>query len=58
MLKWIKRFKVNKEEGHVVWVDLYQDMDTGIQYFGMGNTLSPRFMVTQSSSEDNTNKAE
>ena len=43
MLKWINRYRVNKENGHVAWVDLYEDVETGVQYFGVGDSLSPRF---------------
>ena len=42
MLKWINRYRVNKENNHVAWVDLYQDIETGVQYFGLGDSLSVR----------------
>lgn len=42
MLKWINRCRVNKENNHVAWVDLYQDIETGVQYFGLGDSLSVR----------------
>lgn len=45
MLKWLRRFKVEKEQGHVVWVDLYEDVETRIQYFGLGNNIVPRYTI-------------
>ena len=45
MLKWINRYRVNKENGHVAWVDLYEDIETGVQYFGLGDSLSPRYNI-------------
>lgn len=43
MLKWIKRCQIQKEEGHVTYLDLYVDTETGVQYFGMANNLTPRY---------------
>ena len=43
MLKWINRYRVDKENGHVTWIDIYQDVETGVQYFGCGDSLSPRY---------------
>lgn len=43
MLKWLNRYRINKEGSHVVYVDLYEDTVTGVQYISMGDTLCPRY---------------
>lgn len=42
MIVWIKRKKVNKGDGHVIYIDLYQDFETGVQYFGTKDGLTVR----------------
>lgn len=42
MIQWIKRERVEKEEGHVAWIDHYWDTETGVQYLGMNGNLTPR----------------
>lgn len=39
MLVWINRYKVDKGEGHVTYVDLYQDNETQVQYYGLKDSL-------------------
>lgn len=41
-LKWIRRFSVQKEEGHIAYFDLYEDIYTHAQYFGTRDNLIPR----------------
>lgn len=43
MLVWINRFKVEKGDGHITWIDLYQDKETNVQYFGTQNGLTVRY---------------
>ena len=43
MLQWLKRICVEKESGHVVWVDIYIDTETNVEYCGLGNSLTPRY---------------
>lgn len=43
MIVWIKRFKVEKGDGHVTYIDLYQDNETGVQYYGTKDGLVPRY---------------
>lgn len=43
MLKWIGRYRVQKEDNHVMWLDVYEDINTKVQYFGVGDSLSPRY---------------
>lgn len=43
MIVWIKRFKVDKGEGHVTYIDLYQDTETNVQYYGTKDGLIPRY---------------
>lgn len=45
MLKWINRYRVVKEGNHVTWLDVYEDVETGVQYFGLGDSLSPRYNI-------------
>ena len=43
MLEWINRYKIYKETGHVTWLDVYKDTETGVEYFSLENNLSPRY---------------
>ena len=43
MLKWLDRFRVEKESGHVVWIDIYVDTETQVEYYGYGDSLTPRY---------------
>lgn len=43
MIKHVERIKVEKEEGHVTYMDIYQDTLTGVQYIGHGDALCPRY---------------
>lgn len=44
LIQWIKRERVEKEEGHVAWVDYYLDTETGVQYLSLNGNLTPRLM--------------
>ena len=37
MLRWIKRTKVEKESGHVAYIDLFYDTETMVEYFCYGD---------------------
>lgn len=39
MLVWVNRCKVDKSEGHVTYIDLYQDEETQVQYYGLKDSL-------------------
>ena len=43
MIKWLERIKVEKESGHVTYFDVYVDTETGVQYIGHGDSLTPRY---------------
>lgn len=43
MLKFISRNKIVKTDGHVIWYDLLQDEETGIEYFCIDGNLSVRY---------------
>lgn len=45
MLKWINRYRVDKENGHVTWVDIYKDIQTNVQYLSIGDSLVPRYNI-------------
>ena len=40
---FVERIKVEKESGHVTYMDIYQDKMTGVQYIGHGDCLVPRY---------------
>ena len=42
MLAWVKRFRVEKEQNHVTYVDLFYDTETNVEYFGYDKCLVPR----------------
>lgn len=42
ILKWVDRFKVTKEDGHVAYYDLLEDTVTGVQYFATKEGLYTR----------------
>lgn len=37
MLKWVKRTKVEKESGHIAYIDLFYDTETMVEYFCYGD---------------------
>lgn len=39
MLVWVNRCKIDKSEGHVTYIDLYQDDETQVQYYGLKDSL-------------------
>lgn len=40
---WIKREKVEKEAGHLAFIDLFRDEETGVEYWCYGDkNLVPR----------------
>lgn len=43
MFKLISRNKVQKEDNHVAWVDLYFDTETNVEYVAIGDKLCPRY---------------
>lgn len=42
ILKWLDRFKVVKEDGHVAYYDLLVDVSTGVEYFATNGSLCAR----------------
>ena len=43
MIQWMERVKVEKEAGHVTYMDLYKDTVTGVLYIGHDDVLVPRY---------------
>lgn len=37
MLKWVKRDKVEKESGHIAYIDLFYDVETMVEYLCYGD---------------------
>lgn len=37
MLKWVKRNKVEKESGHIAYIDLFYDTETMVEYLCYGD---------------------
>ena len=42
MLVHVERVKVEKDDGHIMWLDVYYDMETLVEYFGVDKTLTMR----------------
>ena len=40
---FVERVKVEKEAGHVTYIDLYKDEATGCLYWGQKDNLTPRY---------------
>lgn len=45
MLNFVKREKITKDSGYVIWYDILVDTETGIEYFCIDGNLSPRVKV-------------
>lgn len=45
MLSFVKREKITKDSGYVIWYDILVDTETGIEYFCIDGNLSPRVKV-------------
>lgn len=42
MLIFKGRYKVEKDEGHLIWYDILEDDETGVEYFHINGNLTPR----------------
>ena len=40
---FVERIRVEKEDKHVAYFDIFQDAVTGVQYIGYGSYLVPRY---------------